>query len=88
MVVVIIACTFRLSTDIMDDIDTLILSFMMQFIVKVLVEYESRRLTCRIRFVHNSSLQENAWLLEMLHKSSSVRFRGLLRMHGDMRYGF
>lgn len=64
----------------MDAIKKLILSFMMQFIVLVLVEYESRRPPRGIRSTHNSSLQGNAWLLEMLHRSSPVRCRGLLRM--------
>lgn len=51
-------CVFRLSTDIIDDIEELILSFMMGFIVWLLDEYESRRRICEIRTIHNSSCKE------------------------------
>lgn len=40
-IVVIMRCIYCMSTDIMDDIEDLILAFMMQFIVQVLIEYES-----------------------------------------------
>lgn len=80
MVVVIMHCTFRLSIDITDDIDALILYFMMQSIMRVLAGYESHCRTCEIWSVHNSSLQRNAWLMEILRKSLLVRCLGLLRM--------
>lgn len=57
---------------------------MMQFIVRVLVEYESRRPPRGIRSIHNSSLQETTWLLKMLHRSSLIRCWGLLRMQRDV----
>lgn len=33
-----------------------------------------------IRSVHNSNVQKNAWLKEMLNKSSHIKYQGLLRM--------
>lgn len=74
-------CTFRLSTNIMDKIGEPILSFTMQIIVQVMVEYMSYRLNCEIRTV-----QGNTWLMEMLHKCSSLRCRGLLCMQRTYSY--
>lgn len=54
---VIIHYTFRLSIDIMDEITELIITFMMQFIVRVLVEYASRQRIYEVTSVHNSTLQ-------------------------------
>lgn len=64
----------------MDEIEELIIIFMMKFMVLVLAEYASHPRISQVRTVHNSTLQENAWLMEMLHRSSPVRCCGLLRM--------
>lgn len=41
---------------------------MMKFIVRVMVEYASNQRICEILTVPKSSLQGNAWLMEMLYK--------------------
>lgn len=44
----------------MDEIEELIISFMMQFIVWVMAEYVSSQCIREVRHVHNLSLQGNA----------------------------
>lgn len=79
-VVVIIHWTFHLWRDIIDEIEDWIMSFMMEFTVRVMVEYVLRSCFHDIQIVHNLSLQGNTLLMEMLHNSSPVRCRGLLQM--------
>lgn len=50
---------------------------MLEFIVWVMEEYAASRRLHQLRFVHNFSVQENAWLIEMLIRSSPIRFHGL-----------
>lgn len=64
----------------MDDIEDLIFSFMMEFIVPVMIEYAISRRPRQIQCMHNSSLRGNAWLMEMLNQSSAIRCHKLLRM--------
>lgn len=75
--VVIMHYPFCMSIEIMDKIKELIMS-MMQFIVLVMAEYASTRCIPKVRFVHNLSLQDNAWLMEMFNRSFPVRCRCLL----------
>lgn len=63
-------------TDIMNDIEYLIFSYMMQFIVRVMTEYATSCRPRHIRSVLNSSLQENVWLVEMLNQILLTGFTG------------
>lgn len=48
---------FCVCTDIIDDIEDLILSFMMELIVGTMEEYATFRYSRQIRSMHKSSLQ-------------------------------
>lgn len=68
-----------LFTQIQWMIEDLVIAFMMLLIAHLMAESATSRQP-RVRSVHNSSLQGNAWLIEMLNSNSPVRCRGLLQM--------
>lgn len=60
--------------------EEVVMMIMMHFMILVLAEYASALCITQVRTVHNLALQVNAWLMEMLNRSSRVWCRGLLRM--------
>lgn len=50
----------------MGDMEDLIISFMMEFFVQMIPEHTATHRPCKIRSMHNSNLQENAWISEIL----------------------
>lgn len=84
LLMVIMSSQFRLSIDVMDEIEELILIFMMHFIMLAIKEYVSTRCIREVRTAHYSTLQGNTWLMEVLHNSSPVRCRGSLCMKRHM----
>lgn len=73
-------------TDTMVTVEELAFACMCVLISACIAEYIDRYETRAIRSVHNSRLQGHAWLMEMLHTSSSVRCRGLLRMQKQVLF--
>lgn len=57
----------------------LIKAFMMEFIVRVMEEHATSRWRSKISSVLKSSLQGNAWLMEMLTKNFPVRCRPIVK---------
>lgn len=53
----------------MDDIEDFVIAFMIILIARFMAGYLISRRPYAICSVHNSSLQRNAWLTEMLNKT-------------------
>lgn len=51
----------------------------------VIAKYSSSRRIREVRIIHNTTLQENAWLLEMLHRSLHIKCRLCMQRHVFIR---
>lgn len=78
IVTIVEIARLRVNTDSMDDIENLVIAFMILLIARLMAEHATSRWPRKIRSVHNSNLQGNAWLTEMLNNNSPVRCPGLL----------
>lgn len=70
----------------MDDIEELIIMFMIDLIVRVMAEHATSLQLHEICSMHNSSLMGNTWLIGMLNKNFLVRCCDLLRMLQHMPF--